>query len=75
MYSEEDVRRLALLAEATRSGKSISRLAHLDNITLRSLATVGPRAPKRLSRVSIATEAPSEEAQFFRKRHWKPFQI
>ena len=37
MYSEADTRRLALLSEAIRSGKSISRLAGLDNEQLQAL--------------------------------------
>lgn len=37
MYSEADTRRLTLLAEATRSGNSISRLAGLDNEELQAL--------------------------------------
>lgn len=34
MYAQSDVLRLKLLAEATKSGSSISRLAHLDNSQL-----------------------------------------
>ena len=43
MYSEADTQRLALLAEATRSGKSISRLAGLDNEKLRAIVREGAK--------------------------------
>jgi len=57
MYSEVEVERLKLLANAVRGGRLISRLVHLDNAELRLLGSFNSSDSKGVSALEGGSEA------------------
>lgn len=67
LYAQEDVQRLKLLAAATRSGKSISRIVQLDNVQLQELVARAPAQEARHSKLAPSEQHSCEEISLFER--------